>query len=587
MSANPSEVKHPRVAVLGCGVWGRNLVRTFHQLGHLEMVCDPAKDAQNAAAQLATNAAIFARFDDALNSKAVDAVAIAAPAALHYTLAKAALQANKDVYVEKPLCLDVAEGEELVRLGVDRGLVLMVGHLLQYHACVRALHSLIAAGELGKLHYITSNRLNLGKIRREESALWSFAPHDISVILSLVGGHLPNQVRCTGGSYLSKNVADATLTALRFSNDVRAHLFVSWLNPFKEQKMTVVGSNGLAVFDDTRPWVEKLVLYRQHITWTNGQIPTANKVKGEPIVPPESEPLMDECAHFIECCANRHAPRTDGQEGLRVLAVLHGAQRSLDREGEAINPISGEKESSQQLNAIEKSATDLAAKKTNGEHAAPQFFVHASAVVDEGAVIGKDSKIWHFSHIMKGARIGERCSFGQNVNVDGDTRIGNGVKVQNNVSIYSGTEIDDDVFLGPSCVLTNVSNPRAQINRHGLYEKTRICRGATIGANATVVCGVTIGRYAFVAAGAVVTKDVPDYALVLGNPARKVGWMSRHGHIMTAAIDGVFTCPESGFRYKEVGSQRIRCIDWDENEALPSRLSTAVKGYDAFKISAH
>src|SRR5512137_1907069 len=178
------------------------------------------------------------------------------------------------------------------------------------------------------------------------------------------------------------------------------------------------------------------------------------------------------------------------------------------------------------------------------------YFAHESAYVDEGAAIGPGTKIWHFCHVMKGANIGERCVFGQNVNVDGGTVIGNNVKVQNNVSIYTGLVIEDDVFLGPSCVLTNVTNPRSQINRHSLYEKTVIKRGATIGANATIVCGVTIGRYAFIGAGAVVTKDVPDYALMVGSPARQKGWMSRHGHMLkNPDKDGILVCPESGLRY--------------------------------------
>ena len=329
----------PRIAVLGCGHWGKNLVRNFSVLGHLEMVCDPAEAGRATATRIAPGVKISERFEDAVTSPQVEAIAIAAPAIMHYSLAKAALQAGKDVFVEKPLCLDDREGEELVGLAAKAGRVLMVGHLLQYHPCVLALHALLATGDLGKLHYITSNRLNLGQIRREENALWSFAPHDISVILSLAGGQLPDQVRCTGGDYLNRNVADTTLTAFRFANGVRAHVFVSWLNPFKEQKMTVVGSSGLAVFDDTKPWAEKLIVYRQHITWTNGQVPTANKVKGEPVVPPESEPLANECSHFIECCRDRRIPRTDGQEGLRVLRVLQAAQRSLDGEGEAINPV--------------------------------------------------------------------------------------------------------------------------------------------------------------------------------------------------------------------------------------------------------
>src|SRR5512138_2211413 len=194
------------------------------------------------------------------------------------------------------------------------------------------------------------------------------------------------------------------------------------------------------------------------------------------------------------------------------------------------------------------------------------FFVHESSYVDEGAEIGAGTKIWHFSHVLAGARIGERCSFGQNVSVAGGTIIGNNVKVQNNVSIYEGTVIEDDVFLGPSCVLTNVTNPRSQVVRKLLYENTLLRRGCSIGANATVVCGTTVGRYAFVGAGAVVAKDVPDYALVVGVPGRVVGWMSRHGHrLANPDAKGIYRCPESGLRYQEVEPGRLRCLDLDED----------------------
>lgn len=194
-------------------------------------------------------------------------------------------------------------------------------------------------------------------------------------------------------------------------------------------------------------------------------------------------------------------------------------------------------------------------------------FVHPSSVVDEPCVIGRGTKIWHFCHVSANATIGERCNLGQNVFVAGGVVIGNNVKIQNNVSIYTGTVIEDDVFLGPSCVLTNVSNPRSQIVRHSLYERTVLRRGASVGANATIVCGTTIGRYAFVAAGAVVTKDVPDYALMVGVPARKAAWMSRHGHRLADDGSGVLVCPESGFRYAEQGGA-LRCLDLDEEAPL-------------------
>ena len=209
------------------------------------------------------------------------------------------------------------------------------------------------------------------------------------------------------------------------------------------------------------------------------------------------------------------------------------------------------------------------------------MFKHESAYVDDGCEIGDGTKIWHFCHIQKGARIGRNCVFGQNVNVANDVVIGDGVKVQNNVSIYTGTVIEDYVFLGPSCVLTNVTNPRSEINRHRLYEETVIRRGASIGANATVVCGIRIGRYAFIAAGAVVARDVPDYALMVGVPGRQVGWVSRHGLPLTApGADGVYTCPESGLRYREVEDGVLRCLDLDENAPLPEAMRIGSTYYD-------
>ncbi len=192
------------------------------------------------------------------------------------------------------------------------------------------------------------------------------------------------------------------------------------------------------------------------------------------------------------------------------------------------------------------------------------YFAHETAVIDPGAEIGEGTKVWHFSHIMPGAILGERCNIGQNVVVSPGVRLGNNVKVQNNVSIYEGVTCGDDVFLGPSCVFTNVVNPRSGVVRRGQYAQTHVGRGATIGANATIVCGHDIGTYAFIGAGAVVTKDVPDYALVVGNPARQIGWMSVHGHTLAFEADGTARCPEGGERYRrhEDGDGRA----WIEQE---------------------
>lgn len=212
------------------------------------------------------------------------------------------------------------------------------------------------------------------------------------------------------------------------------------------------------------------------------------------------------------------------------------------------------------------------------------YFKHESAYVDEPSSVGNGTKIWHFCHVQSGAKIGERCILGQNVNIANDVVIGNNVKIQNNVAVYTGTVVEDDVFLGPSCVLTNVTNPRSQIKRHSLYEKTVIRRGASVGANATIVCGITIGRYAFIAAGAVVAKDVPDYALMVGVPGRRAAWISRHGHILkNPDSEGIMICPESGYRYKEVEPGVIRCLDLDEEAPLPENLAVGEKTYDSYK----
>ncbi|MBC2703248.1 acyltransferase [Desulfobacula sp.] len=213
-----------------------------------------------------------------------------------------------------------------------------------------------------------------------------------------------------------------------------------------------------------------------------------------------------------------------------------------------------------------------------------KYFVHTTSYVDEGAKIGQGTKIWHFSHILSGALVGSNCTLGQNVCISGDVIIGNNVKIQNNVSVYDGVCIEDDVFLGPSCVLTNVTNPRAEISRKNLYEKTLIKRGSTIGANATIVCGVTIGRYAFVAAGAVVTGDVPDYTMVQGVPARQTGWISRHGHKLEKKDSNKFyICPESGLKYREIAEKRLICVDIEENQSLSKNMKTGKMDYKYYK----
>jgi UDP-2-acetamido-3-amino-2,3-dideoxy-glucuronate N-acetyltransferase len=545
--------KSPKIAVVGMGYWGKNLVRNFHELGSLYAICDSQSSVETACAQQYKNVRFVRDYSEVLADPKIDAVALATPAVLHYKMAKAALKAGKDVFVEKPLATDVQEGKELLDLSVLNRRVLMVGHILRYHPAVIKLHELIQKGDLGKIYYLYSNRLNIGKIRTEENILWSFAPHDISVMLFLLN-ETPEKLSSHGSGYLNPDSFDVTMSQFEFPSGVKGHIFVSWLHPVKEQKLVVIGSEKMAVFDDTSD--QKLVLYEHKVEWKN-RVPTALKGEGEVVHLDKTEPLKAECQHFLDCVASRNNPVTDGEEGLRVLSLLDACQRSLLSNGETVS--------------LETHVSEE-----------PGYFVHETARLEEGAHVGAGTKIWHFSHVLKGAQIGERCVLGQNVNVDGGAIIGNNVKIQNNVSLYSGNIVEDDVFLGPSCVLTNVSNPRSQINRHSLYEKTILKRGCTIGANSTILSGVTIGRYAFVGAGAVVTKNVPDYALVVGNPARRLGWMSRHGQRLILR-NGVMECPESCYRYREIEPGVLKCLDLDEESPLPASLAKGVKAYEEFK----
>ena len=442
-----------------------------------------------------------------------------------------ALLSGKDVLVEKPLCLSVEEGRRLVALASETQRVLMVGHLLWYHPAVLRLKELIEQGELGRIQYIYSNRLSLGKIRREENILWSFAPHDISVILGLVG-EMPDTVEAQGGNYLHDGIADVTVSLLSFPSGIKAHVFVSWLHPFKEQTLVVVGTRQMAVFDDVEE-ENKLLLYPHVITWRN-HLPIANKAEAKSIPIDPGEPLRAECLHFLECIRTRQPPRTDGQEGLRVLKVLQQCQEALGSRG----PLG----------------------RNASVRPQPKYFVHESAFIDDDVEIGEGTTIWHVSHILKNSRIGQNCRIGQNVVIGPHVSIGNGVKIQNNVSVYEGVTLEDEVFCGPSMVFTNVFNPRSEIRRMDELRPTLIQKGASLGANCTIVCGVTIGQYAFVGTGAVVVKDVPDFALVVGNPGRITGWMCVcSNRINFAGENGPGICQACQRAYQKV-DQKVELV---------------------------
>jgi predicted dehydrogenase/acetyltransferase-like isoleucine patch superfamily enzyme len=480
-------------------------------------------------------------FEEALADEEIDAVAIAAPAALHYRLAKEALKAGKHVFVEKPLSLEPAEARELCELAERLDRRLMVGHLLQYHSAFLKLKELVREGRLGRLHYLYSNRLNLGKIRREEDILWSFAPHDLSMILSLVGSE-PTGVAAVGGYYLHDAIADVTTTTLSFPGGERAHVFVSWLHPFKEQKLVIVGSDAMAVFDDGEPWERKLLLYPHKVAWKDN-LPVPAKAEALPVEVAHDEPLKQELGHFLDCVLTGATPRTDGREGLRVLSVLQRASQALRQASPSVEA---------------PTAQPVAAKPVPRRVAKdyPGVAIHETAYVDAGVEIAEGTKIWHFSHILGSVTLGRNVNIGQNVVIGPKVTVGNNVKIQNNVSVYEGVTLEDGVFCGPSCVFTNVNNPRSEIDRKSEYRQTLVKRGASIGANATIVCGHTLGEYCFIAAGAVVANDVPAFALMAGVPARRIGWMSKSG----AKLGPDLVCPETGTRYRETPAKTLEEI---------------------------
>jgi len=523
------------IAIIGCGYWGKNLIRNFYELNYLHTICDLDEHKLKVLLQKYQDISVSYDYKKLLNSSEIEAVVIATPAFTHYQIAKEALLAEKDVFVEKPLALSYKEAEELVSLANINNKILMVGHVLEYHPAIIKLKDLIDKGELGNIKYIYSNRLNLGKFRTEENILWSFAPHDISIILNILD-EMPIEVSAHGANYLEPNITDVTVTNLTFPGGVKAHIFVSWLHPYKEQKLVIIGGKKMAMFDNVNSQ-GKLYLYSHKIDWID-RIPTPRPENIQIIEIDKKEALKSECEHFIECLSSRRQPKTDGKNGLKVLKVLEACQNSLGENGK-LQQFMAEKEK--------------------------KYFVHESSVIDDNVEIGQGTKIWHFSHILKNTKIGNNCIIGQNVAIGPNVLIGDNVKIQNNVSVYEGVTLEDDVFCGPSVVFTNVINPRSHWPRKNEFRKTIVRKGASLGANSTILCGITIGRYAFVGAGALVNKDVPDHALVFGVPAKLQGWICYCGvklqYSKSDSPGDIISCPNCGRKYEKNGLRLIEIFE--------------------------
>lgn len=318
-----------KIAHVGAGYWGKNLVRNFAELGVLAAIVDP--DTENATKLGEEHKVPIRSLDEVLNDTAIDAISFATPAESHAELALKAIAAGKDVFVEKPLALSVRDAEKVISQADASDRIVMVGHLLQYHPIFMQVRKIVDSGKLGSLQYIYSNRMGFGKFRTEENAWWSFAPHDITMVLSLAGEE-PIEVTAQGVSCVSPGLADWVTAQLKFRNGIHAHFNISWMHPFKEQRLTVIGEKGMLVFEDSKAeWGDKLAFYPLSLTKRSDGVPLLQKSDAQYIEVNPGEPLKNECKHFIECIKERKTPKTDGREGLRVLKVLQQGEEAFSQ----------------------------------------------------------------------------------------------------------------------------------------------------------------------------------------------------------------------------------------------------------------
>jgi len=510
-----------RICVIGAGRWGTRHIRTLHELGCLGGIVESDAGRLAQIAQDHPDATCLERFDEAVG-RGFDGFVVATPAATHFEIARYLLEQKQPVLVEKPAAMTVADARALQTISEAQGVPFMVGHVLLFHPAIRKIKALIDAGKIGRLQYLYSNRLNLGTVRTEENILWSFAPHDISIFQYFIAAR-PMDVLSRGGAFLQPHIHDSTLTILNYPENIVGHIFVSWLHPFKEHRIVVMGSKGMLSFEDSSE-DKDIRFYEKGIDWIRGE-PIERDGPTERIVYDRQMPLTEELRYFIGRLDGSPVEISGSRSAVEVLEILERATASL---------LGGDAMTTQQP---QTPATNT-------------YFVHLTSVIDDDVQIGAGTKIWHFSHVQRGARIGRDCSLGQNVNVGNRVRIGDGCKIQNNVSIYEGVELEDHVFCGPAMVFTNIRDPRCRYPQRGseYYLRTLVRTGATIGANATIICGNTIGRHAFIGAGAVVTHDVSDYAVMLGVPARQTGWACECGEVLPE-FDREAACPRCDRAY--------------------------------------
>lgn len=487
------------IILVGLGRWGANIHRTLQSKGLCTITVDPVIGC----------GAEYTTLSTALLHHSKLAVIIATPPHTHFPLAKEALQAGRYVLVEKPMCVSVEEAEELSELSEGR---LMVDHLLMHSSPHRRLLRLCKDGVIGRLRRVKMTRFNFGTVRKHENVLWSLLAHDVSLLLGLFTGAVKD-VRCVGQAVVTEGVEDYVDVSVRFDDGCIGQVEGAWMHPYKERRAVVYGESGCLVLNEwfhSEKGVEKggLRWYKWSATTREAGVDIEKKEMPLPEMDEETaglhkEALRNVIEHFWRCSQGLERISSDADAGLGVVRVLSAATQSLKSNG---------------------IATQVARRPCTADNGA---YIHPSATVDSGAMVGAGCKVWHYSHLMGTCTVGSNVSIGQNVFIGASVRIGSGCKIQNNVSVYGGVTVEEEVFLGPHCAFTNVKRPRAFTK--GVLEGTVVRRGATVGANATVVCGVTLGEYCLVGAGSVVTRDVERFAVVVGNPARRVGWVGKDG----------------------------------------------------------
>lgn len=506
----------PAIALIGAGYWGQKILSRLHPLGALHTVVAQNLEKHQGLMSQYPDLRWTTSVEEVWADSAIQGVIIATPAPTHPALVEAALQANKHVLCEKPLALDLSTARRLADLATKYHRHLLVGHILRYHPAIQKVRELIAQGLVGEIRYITSQRLGFGRYPLTEDVLWGLAIHDLDIIPWLLG-EKPEKLHIDAPAPLAGQLLDTVHISLRFPGGRLAHIQASWTSSQRTRTLTISGTAGMLVLEDLHP-MPRLFYYSTTMRWLHGKVPHLSLDKVPEAVPFEDvEPLTAELQHFLSCIEGQATPQTPAEAILPAIALAERLYRQVRPEAAPALP----------------------------------YFVHPTALIDEEVEIGEGTKIWHFSHILRGSRIGKNCVLGQNVVVGPFVKVGNNCKIQNNVSLYYGVELEDGVLCGPSCVFTNDKYPRAFIERRNEFLQTRVRRGATLGANATIMCGVTIGQFAMVGAGAVVTQDVPDYALVVGNPARQVGWVCTCGETLSQRHEGLWHCQRCDTLYQE------------------------------------